>query len=197
MGRKPLSEEKIRETRDLLFRISNRMIQQKGLESLNIRALCKEAGIAYSSFYQYYDSKDDLITEKIDALDDYILKNRESRLGSENQLDNIREFIRLYAEFSGTRRYQIIREIYRIQLTSYTRKEKLSGRPFYLLLSDIVQKGIDNGQIRKDLSKEEILEMILSYCKGMTFEWSLHEGNFSLPDFADHSASVWVQCLKA
>ena len=197
MGRKPLSEEKIQETKDLLFRISNRMIQEKGLESLNIRALCKEAGIAYSSFYQYYDSKDDLIADKIDALDDYILSNRDSRLDSEDQLDNIREFIRLYAEFSGTRRYQIIREIYRIQLTSYTKKEKISGRPFFRLLSDIVQKGLDRDQIRNDLTKNEIIEMILSYCKGMTFEWSLHEGNFNLSDFAAHSASVWVQCLKA
>ena len=197
MGRKPLSEEKIQETKELLFRISNRMIQQKGLESLNIRALCKEAGISYSSFYQYYDSKDDLIAEKIDALDEYILKNRESRLCSEDTLANIREFIRIYAEFSGTRRYQIIREIYRIQLTNYTIRDTITHRPLFTVLSDIVQQGLDSNQIRKDLSKEEIMEMILSYCKGMTFEWSLHEGNFDLSAFAANSSSVWVQCLKA
>ena len=183
MGRKPLSQEYKDAIKEKLFEVSNRMILETGIENLNIRALCKEVGISYSSFYDYYNSKDELIAARIDAMDRYYI-SRESELRSANAKENIEKFIILYAEFVNMGNLEIIREVYRMQMYGGVKKVPKEERPLQTILKRIITEGVENKQFSEDLSIDDTSRMILSLCKGMVIDWCSCNGEYSIIDSA-------------
>lgn len=183
MGRKPLSQEYKDAIKEKLFEVSNRMIVESGIDKLNIRTLCKEVGISYSSFYDYYNSKDDLIAAKIDAMDKYYMSH-ENELKSTNAKENIERYIMIYAEFVSTRNLEIIREVYRMQMYGVFKKGPEVKRPVQIILRRILTEGVENKQLPENLSIDDTSRMILSLCKGMVIDWCSCNGEYSILDSA-------------
>lgn len=194
MGRKPLSQEQRALTKQKLFETSNRMIAENGIEHLSIRSLCNEVGISYSSFYDYYESKDDLIISKLGALDCFVQEHEDTQLRSADAVENLSRYIRLYAEFADTHNMDVIREVYRMQL--YGGRRRFDDRPAHRILQRILEEGLESGQLRSDLSLEDAKRMVLAYCKGIVIDWCSHNGEYPLTEFATIAAELFVSSFQ-
>lgn len=183
MGRKPLSQEYKDTIKEKLFETSNKMIREGGIENLNIRSLCKEVGISYSSFYDYYKNKDELIAAKIDAMDRYYVEHEEE-LKNDDVEENIKRYIMIYAEFASTRNIEIIREVYRMQMYGVFKKEERIERPLQAILKRILIEGVEKKQLPETLHIESAERMILALCKGMVVDWCSSNGEYSIIDSA-------------
>ncbi|MEG0854733.1 MAG: TetR/AcrR family transcriptional regulator [Angelakisella sp.] len=191
MGRKPLSKEQRERTRQQLFEASNRMIAEHGIERLSIRTLCNEVGITYSSFYDYYKNKDDLIASKLGALDSYFVAHEDELLRNEDAITNIKNYIQLYSDFSSERNLDIIREVYRLQMYRIILNTQNPHRPLYTILHRILLEGLEKNQLRDDISIEETTRIILSFCKGIVIEWCICDGSYPLSEFSATAAAVF------
>ena len=190
MGRKPLSQAKREETRQKLFETSNRMIAEGGIENLNIRSLCKEVGISYSSFYDYYKNKDELIASKSDAMDRFYVENEAARLRNGNFYLDLKNFILLYSEFAGSRNIEIIREVYRMQMYSILKRSYQKERPIRSILERIIQEGIERKELPENINVKDTERMILSFCKGVVIDWCACDGEYSITEFTKSAVNI-------
>lgn len=190
MGRKPLSQEQRETTRQKLFETSNRMIAEGGIDNLNIRSLCKEVGISYSSFYDYYKNKDELIASKSNAMDQFFVDNEAERLHNEDFYLDLKNFILLYSEFVSSRNIEIIREVYRMQMYSILKRSPKEERPIRSILKRIIQEGIDRKQLPENINIEDMERMILSFCKGIAIDWCACDGGYSIEDFTNSAVNT-------
>ena len=62
-------------SREEIMRVSRKIVSEKGLSALNMRALAKECGIALGTLYNYYSDKDELVVAAIESVWQDILEN--------------------------------------------------------------------------------------------------------------------------
>lgn len=55
-------------SREKIMRVSRKIVSEKGLPALNMRALAKECGIALGTLYNYYSDKDELVVAAIESV---------------------------------------------------------------------------------------------------------------------------------
>lgn len=55
-------------SREEIMRVSRKIVSEKGLPALNMRALAKECGIALGTLYNYYSDKDELVVAAIESV---------------------------------------------------------------------------------------------------------------------------------
>ena len=55
-------------SREDIMRASRKIVSEKGLPALNMRALAKECGIALGTLYNYYSDKDELVVAAIESV---------------------------------------------------------------------------------------------------------------------------------
>lgn len=54
-------EERAQATREKLLEAAIELVNQYGMKYLTVRNICDEAGVSTGSFYNLFDSKDDLV----------------------------------------------------------------------------------------------------------------------------------------
>jgi len=52
-------------------------------------------------------------------------------------------------------------------------------------LQDIIRTGQENNQILKDMTPEDIAEILFIAGRGVIFDWCLHEGQYDLKEKMD------------
>ena len=55
-------------SREEIMRVSRKIVSERGLPALNMRALAKECGIALGTLYNYYSDKDELVVAAIESV---------------------------------------------------------------------------------------------------------------------------------
>lgn len=68
-------------SREKIMSVSRKIVSEKGLPALNMRALAKECGIALGTLYNYYSDKDELVVDAIESVWQDILEKSASDSG--------------------------------------------------------------------------------------------------------------------
>ena len=85
------------------------------------------------------------------------------------------------------REISYVRELYIGHIRMGQDFSQLYNSPNFILLREIIEGGQSAGQIRKDLSAEEIAEQIVMVCEGWQYTWCVNAGSYSLTEyFARH-----------
>ena len=186
MGRKKLSDEQRAKTKEELFEVSRKMIDEEGIDNLNIRDLCKKVGISYSSFYEYYENKDYLIAARVDLIDDFFKENEKEYLSSSDFNENLRNYIILYSKFAQSKNIEIVREIYRMQVYNIIDYDRYYNRPMIKILEGIIKDGIRSGQVSEDVPINNIIRMIISICRSTVIDWCFSNNEYNIVEFSEN-----------
>lgn len=83
-----------RETRDRILASTRRLLAERGIESLTVKAICDEAGIRAGSFYNLFESKEQVVLSVIaDAIT--AVDPDPDHTGSETVADLVEAYIRV------------------------------------------------------------------------------------------------------
>jgi TetR/AcrR family transcriptional repressor of nem operon len=63
IGSVRISREKVAENREHLIRVATDQFREHGIDGIGLADLMKEAGMSLGSFYRYFDSKEQLVSE--------------------------------------------------------------------------------------------------------------------------------------
>ncbi len=165
------------------------LFYEQGFESTTVDEIIRLSGTSKGSFYHYFESKDSLIgslaylfderytelerelDDKLNAVDNMLLLNRELCVMIENKID-IELLARLYAQ----------------QLSKRGEKELLDqSRMYYRLLRKLVRLGQERGEITREKSASEIVRLYAMAERALLYDWCLHGGEYSL---TEHAATV-------
>jgi len=96
-----------------------------------------------------------------------------------------------YIDFVLTQPYDFTKVLYNNDSKMFLRK----GRAMQTLLDPLIQGAIDNGEIRSEMSVDEINEFLFQAMRGLIFHWCLNDGGFDLKERAVKYLSLYISAL--
>ena len=111
------------------------------------------------------------------------------------QLQQINQYVSYFIEANVMP--ELLAELYISQLTKKTQENFLSPNRYYIkLLSKIISEGQEKGEIRDDISVEELTHHVLLLERGIITDWCVKDGNFSLGYKGKESFNFYTEFMK-
>ena len=181
------------ETREKIYNTAFRLITERGFENVTVDEICFESSVAKGSFYHYFKSKDDIIIETYKIIDQ-IYSNEIEQLPAEmNSFDKILATVGFQAKYADMKGVDFVRQIYKSQLESGTDYFISEERPYFKILKTIIEEGIERREIKEGHSSVEMTRWILSFSRGITYDWCLHSGNYKIEEVMERVFKVVMQ----
>ena len=91
----------------------------------------------------------------------------------------------------------LLARLYSTQLTTSGEKHLLDhNRIYYKLLRKILQEGQQKGELRRDLSINEIIKTYAMLERGLMYDWCLCNGDYSLAQYAKRVLPMMLAVYK-
>lgn len=186
MGRKSTDERKKEVVEATL-----ELIGEKGIESLRTSEISDRVGFSEAALYKHFSSKEEVIRttirkageELIDSLTDVV-----EEAGTENEVEKLRLVLKKHFKFishnPGITRLLFSDEVH---FNREDLRQELLGiidryRDF---IESILRRGIENGQIKRDLDMKAATTLYLGLVQSQILFWSLSGGEKSLDNQVD------------
>lgn len=168
------------ETREKIYNTAFRLITDRGFENVTVDEICSESGVAKGSFYHYFNSKDDIIVETYKIVDRKFSDEAEHFPPHMTSFDKILTTVCFQAKYAQMKGVDFVRQIYKNQLEAGTDFFISEDRPYFKILKKSIEEGITKGEIREGFSSIELTRWVLSFSRGITYDWCLHGGNYDI-----------------
>lgn len=198
MTTKELNKRKIQalETKTKIYNIAIKLLGTYGYDNVSIEQICKKSQVSKGTFYHHFTAKEDIIMALYSEEYECLLNNiKDIHLSS--VLDELVEIICLQVKYAEGKGLDIVKQVYKSQI-DYGNKLMSSKNVFlHELLSEIVQSGQKNNEIRKDMSSEEIINCLIRLSHGIIYDWCLNNGNYPIEDVTRKSLSYIIETFKS
>jgi len=185
------------ETREKIYNTAFKLITERGFDNITVDEICMESGVAKGSFYHYFKSKDDIVVETYKIIDQKYSDEIEQLPSSMTSFDKILTTVGFQAKYARMKGVDFVRQIYKSQLESGTDFFISEERPYFIILKKIIEEGIEKGEIQNGFSSVELTRWILSFSRGITYDWCLHSGNYNIVEVMERVFKVVMKNFEA
>ena len=174
-----------RNTKGKIVSAAWKLFYQHGYENTTVDDIIYESGTSKGSFYHYFSGKDALLSslsylfdEKYDELSEDL-----HRMGYLDQLIFLnRELFRMIED---TVSIDLLSRLLSSQLVTKSEKHLLDhDRTYYKLLRSIISAGQECGELREDVSVNDIVKAYAMYERAIMYDWCLCGGDYSLCSYS-------------
>ena len=189
---KPTEKFKNRK-RELLEQIRE-LLDKHGYNNLTVRSICAELNISTGTFYHYFPEKSDIASLMYTAMDNYLSEKVEPNFG-DDEIENLITFINGYGIMGYQNGVESGRCISIAPLQNSGLQYLAHQRPVYIILSGIIERGIEKGQIKTDMTVTQLTEMILVVMRGYSSDWAKNNGEYDLQAALDKFIKLFVKSI--
>lgn len=178
MKKKRVTSRKIqaKKTKSRLFNSAVSLMDEHGYDNVTIEEISGKAGVSVGTFYHYYKSKSDILLELYIQIDDYFKETVEPLMSSDDVFDNVRVFFTHYADYQIEKGNDHVKLLFELHDRLFVDK----SRYMYSLLRDVLQGGLEKGQLIETYSIEEIEDCHFVLARGTVYDWIMHESDYDL-----------------
>lgn len=185
-------------TREKIIDAAWQLFYDKGYEQTSVEDIIRLSGTSKGSFYHYFESKDSLMGSL-----SYLFDRRYDELESELDENGNRMDMLLYLNhqvfemIENTIDMELLTRLYATQLMHTSGKELLDrNRSYYRLLRRITAEGQARGEITKEKSIAEIVNLYAMAERALLYDWCLRDGANSLVKYADEVMPMFLNGLR-
>ena len=163
-----------------------RLFYEQGYDNTTVDDIVEESGTSKGSFYHYFDGKDALLSSLPILFDE---KYEELWPGIPVEMDSLEKLAYLTRELFGfiedTVSLELLARLFSSQLITKGERHLLDhSRVYYRVLRTILAEGQQRGQIRSDITANEISKLYAVAERGLMYDWCICGGNYSLKNYA-------------
>ena len=162
------------------------LFYDQGYENTTVDDIIELSGTSKGSFYHYFGGKDELLSS-LSFLFDEKYEELIPRLDPEADAFDKLMFLNaeLFAMIENTVPLDLLASLYSTQLTTRGERHLLDrNRTYYRLLRQIVLEGQERGQIRRDLSSNDLTRAYALCERALLYDWCICNGEYSLRAYA-------------
>lgn len=162
-------------------------------DEISINEICSAAGISVGSFYHYFNKKSDLLVGLLGLIDDYMETEAFPHLNNDNEIENLKVFAHYWAmhvETNGLERSKLVSSVLPAN-TDYGGQK----RSAVTKIEEIISLGQQKGQISCNYDAATLTVYFLLALRGVTTDWSRHEGSYSVVAKMDSYISFWLKAI--
>ncbi len=168
-------------------------MKTNGFDSITIEQISEAADVSVGAFYHHFGSKNEILNEIFKRGDDYFCKNVMSRLAGETTAEKIVSFFSHYAKFNIDWGVDYVSALFKTQSSTLAS----SNRLMFTALRDLISESVESGELTSHMTPEEITELLFTTARGLTYNWCLCNGGFSLEEKMRQYMNFHVTALYA
>ncbi len=189
-----MAKKNSRNTRGRIISAAWKLFYEQGYENTTVEDIVFESETSRGSFYHYFDGKDALVGTLA-----YVFDEKYEEL-TEKLTDEMTAVEKLC--FTNHELYVMIENGVSMELLSHLLSTQLHGRgekhlldhkrTYFKVLRRIVQEGQEKGEVRSDMSVNEIVKAFAMWERAQLYDWCLNDGEYSLVSYADKMTPIFL-----
>lgn len=187
-----------RNTKGKIVSAAWELFYRQGYDNTTIDEIVEASGTSKGSFYHYFDSKDTLLASLSYLFDEKYAELQETL---DPEMDSFSLLIYLNEELFDMIDNKIdqtlIAKLYSTQLLLQNEKSLLdNNRLYYRLLKRIVITGQERGELRTDMTANEIVRLYAMCERALIYEWCLYNHSFSLKGYSARLMPMMLSAIR-
>jgi len=176
-----------RNTKGRIISAAWKLFYEQGYEDTTVEDIVFESETSKGSFYHYFDGKDALLGTLAYVFDEkyeQLMKTMSPELTAVEKLVYLNH--ELFAMIDASISMDLLARLLATQLLARGEKHLLDrNRTYFKLLRQIIGEGQKSGQLRTDLTANEILKAYALWERALMYDWCLSGGEYSLVSYTD------------
>ena len=191
-----MRKKNTRNTKGRIIAAAWKLFYEQGYDDTTVEDIIFESQTSKGSFYHYFEGKDALLSSLSYLFDE---KYEELIAEIDPELNSFDKLMLLNQELFGMIENQVsldlLSRLFSSQLVTRGERHLLDhNRAYYRILRQIIIEGQRRGDLRSDLSVNEISKLYALCERGIMYDWCICNGDYSirqyartvLPAFLDH-----------
>ncbi len=191
-----MAKKKKRNTKGKIISAAWKLFYEHGYDDTTVDDIVEESETSKGSFYHYFSGKDALLSslsylfdEKYEEISEELPEN----LNTVGILLYLNQ--KLFFMIENEITVDLLSRLFSSQLVTRGNRHLLDqDRTYYKLLRKIILAGQERGDLRDDVSVNEIIKAYAIMERGLMYDWCLCNGNYSL---AQYSLGIMTNFLSS
>ena len=194
-----MAKKTARNTRGKIIDAAWKLFYRQGYDDTTVEEIIEESGTSRGSFYHYFQGKDDLLSTLADVFD---RKYEELSETMDPEMDRFEQMMylnrELFAMLENSISLDLAARLYSSQLITRGDKSLLDhNRTYYRLLRQIVLQGQTRGELRGDITANELVRVYALCERALIYDWCLSGGDYSLFQYGKTMMPMFLQGFRA
>ena len=193
---------KAKETQKRVYDVAIEMMNKYGYENVTVDDIVKNAGVSKGTFYTYYASKDAVIIEEFNRIDDEYRKVFDSfspEMSASEQLMAFNSTLFYYCQHvcgKDTVRVSYSNQIRGDVLDNMLDYSSHSDRHGAKILRKILEKGLSSGEFKTNIGIKELEKYLIHCSHGVIYDWCLSKEDNDLEKMGQEFMQHIIKCLQ-
>ena len=163
-----------------------KLFYEQGYDDTTVDDIIRESGTSKGSFYHYFEGKDELLSTLSLLFDEKYEELMETIDDGMNSFDKLLFLnMELFTMIENTVPLDLLARMYSTQLITRGDKHLLDrNRTYYKVLRKIVLEGQERGELRADMSVNEMTKLYALCERALLYDWCICDGDYSLKSYA-------------
>ncbi len=190
-----MAKKNSRNTKGRIVSAAWKLFYEQGYDDTTVEDIIFESETSKGSFYHYFEGKDALLgtlamifDEKYDELKEAM----EPTMPAPEKLTYINH--ELFVMIDNSVSVELLGRLFSTQLVTKGEKHLLNrNRTYFKLLQQIVREGQSRGELRTDLTANQIINDYAMFERAMMYDWCLADGEYALAQYGDRMMPMFVK----
>ena len=197
-GGRAMARKNSRNTRGRIISAAWKLFYEQGYDDTTVEDIVFESETSKGSFYHYFDGKDSLMGTLAYVFDE---KYEELSGVLDPALDAVDKLVflnhELYVMIESSISLDLLTRLLSTPLLARGEKHLLDrDRVYFKLLRQIIREGQEKGQLRRDLSVNEIVKAFALWERAQLYDWCLCSGEYSLVSYAAKTTPMFLESYR-
>ena len=100
----------------------------------------------------------------------------------------------LFTMIDNTISVELLARLFSTQLTTRGEKHLLNrNRTYFKLLQQVVRQGLERGELRSDMTVNQIMNDYAMFERALMYDWCLSDGGYALSQYGDRMMPAFLQ----
>lgn len=187
------------QTKSKIISAAWRLFYERGFENTSVEEIVALSGTSKGSFYHYFDGKDALLGTLSTLFDEKYEELIPKITGEMSSVDALMYLNKeLFLMIENSISIELLSRLLATQLFARGERQLLDrNRTYFKLLFKIVKDGQASGELRRDVSANEIVKAYALIERALMYDWCLCSGEYSLAAYSSPLVSSLLGSYKA
>jgi len=193
-----MAKKNSRNTKGRIIQAAWQLFYQQGYDDTTVEEIIEASGTSRGSFYHYFEGKDALLSSVSFLFDEKYEELMACMDPEKDRFEVLMELNReLFAMIENSISLDLLARLYSSQLVTRGDKHLLDhNRTYYKLLRQIVTEGQKKGELREDVSVNEIVKAYALCERALIYDWCISNGDYSLCQYAKSMMPVFLNSFR-
>lgn len=162
-----------------ISKIAIQLFKRDGYDNVSINAICQQVGISKTTFYYYFKSKEEIITDYLPSQDIAITDELPNILSLDTALEQYWALLSINLKMNAEIGRDLLGNVYISYLKNHSYYEPHFGKT-YSISSKLLEKAQREGSVLNKEPVELLNEAVCYTVRGVCMSWAMNDVEFDL-----------------